>query len=203
MIDLEYEMTFAERIEGPLGPTAGSPARLCWKIAEATLAGPRIAASLAMPGTDWIRVDSNGIRRQDQRTQFLTDDGTLILMRYDAALIRGDEEFARALASGWETTYSAQYMYMTPQFDVSQDTYDWLTQSLFIGRGRLAGPERVEYELYRSANLNVSQLVQHLWRHGLPTDHGPAGGPRSAPARDRRSGSAARKGPLGRSPRRR
>jgi len=29
MIDLEYEMTFAERIEGPLGPTTGSPARLC------------------------------------------------------------------------------------------------------------------------------------------------------------------------------
>jgi hypothetical protein len=24
-----------------------------------------------MPGIDWIRVDSNGIRRQDQRTQFL------------------------------------------------------------------------------------------------------------------------------------
>lgn len=61
MIDLEYEMTFAERIEGPLGPTTGSPARLCWKIAEATLAGPRITASLAMPGIDWIRVDGNGI----------------------------------------------------------------------------------------------------------------------------------------------
>jgi hypothetical protein len=35
MIDLAYEMTFAERIEGSLGPTTGSPARLCWKIAEA------------------------------------------------------------------------------------------------------------------------------------------------------------------------
>ena len=57
-----------------------------------------------MPGIDWIRVDSNGIRRQDQRTQFLTDDGTLILMRYDTALIRGDEEFMLALASGRETT---------------------------------------------------------------------------------------------------
>src|SRR5580658_2744217 len=137
MIDLEYEMTFAERIEGPLGPTTGSPARLCWKIAEAILAGPRIAASLAMPGTDWIRVDSNGIRRQDQRTQFLTDDGTLILMRYDADLFRGDEEFARALASGRETTYAAQYMYMTPQFDVSHDTYDLLTQPVY--RTRAAG----------------------------------------------------------------
>ena len=149
MIDLEYEMTFAERIEGPLGPTTGSPARLCWQVAEATLAGPRITASLAMPGIDWIRLDSHGIRRQDQRTQFLADDGTLILMRYDAALIRGDEEFSVALASGRETAFEDQYMYITPQFDVSNDTYDWLTQALFIGRGRLAGPKRVEYELYR------------------------------------------------------
>ena len=151
MIDLEYEMSFAERIEGPLGPTTGSPARLCWQVAEATLTGPRITASLAMPGIDWIRIDSQGVRRQDQRTQFLTDDGTLILMRYDAALIRGDEEFTRALASGRETTFAEQYMRMTPQFEVSDDTYGWLTQTLFLGRGRLAGPKRIEYELYRVA----------------------------------------------------
>ena len=149
MIDLEYEMTFRERIEGPLGPTTGSPARLCWKIAEATLAGSRITASLAMPGIDWIRLDGNGIRRQDQRTQFRTDDDTLILMRYDVALIRGDEGFSRALASGRETTFAGQYMCMAPQFDVSTDAYDWLTQSLFVGRGRLAGPQWVEYEIYR------------------------------------------------------
>ena len=142
-------MTFAERIEGPLGPTLGFPSRLCWKVAEATLAGPRISASLAMPGTDWIRVEGNGIRRQDQRTQFLTDDGTLILMHYDAGLIRGDESFSQALASGRGTTFADQYMCMTPLFDVSSDTYSWLTQSLFIARGRLAGPKRIDYELYR------------------------------------------------------
>ena len=63
--------------------------RLCWQVAEAALTGPRITASLAMPGIDWIRIDSHGVRRQDQRTQFLADDGTLILMRYDAARRRG------------------------------------------------------------------------------------------------------------------
>ena len=72
MIELEYEMTFTERIEGPLGPTIGTQPRLCWQIAEAVLSGPRITASLAMPGTDWIRMESDGIRRQDQRTQFLS-----------------------------------------------------------------------------------------------------------------------------------
>ncbi len=144
-------MTFAERIEGPLGPTVGAPARLCWKIAEATLAGPRITASLAMPGTDWIRFDGNGIRRQDQRTQFLTEDGTLILMRYDVALIRSDEGFSRALEAGAETGFGDQYMCMAPQFEVGSDGYAWLTQSLFIARGRLAGPRRIEYEVYRVA----------------------------------------------------
>jgi Protein of unknown function (DUF3237) len=96
MIDLAYQMTFTERIDGPLGPTTGSPARLCWQITEAALAGPRIDARLAMPGTDWIRLDGAGLRRQDQRTQFVTGDGTLILMRYDVALIRGDEQFTAA-----------------------------------------------------------------------------------------------------------
>ena len=72
-------------------------------------------------------------------------------MRYDAALIRGDEAFNRALAAGQETAFAEQYMCMTPQFDVSDAAYDWLTQNLFIGRGRLAGPQRIEYELYRVA----------------------------------------------------
>ncbi len=142
-------MTFSERIEGPLGPTTGNPSRLCWKIAEAALDGPRITARLAMPGTDWIRVEDSGTRRQDQRTQFLTSDGALILMRYDVALIRGDERFAQALAAGAETGFADQYMCMAPQFDVSDDAYAWLTQSLFAGRGRLAGHRRIEYEVYQ------------------------------------------------------
>jgi Protein of unknown function (DUF3237) len=146
---LEYEMTFAERIEGPLAPTIGSPSRLCWQIAEATLAGPRITAALAMPGTDWIRVEASGIRRQDQRTQFRAEDGTTILMRYDAAVIRGDETFARALEHGLPTAFADQYMFMTPQFEVGSDRYSWLTECLFVARGRLAGPKRIEYQVYR------------------------------------------------------
>lgn len=71
-------------------------------------------------------------------------------MRYDAALIRGDGQFSESLASGRETTFADQYMFMTPQFDVGHDSYGWLTQSLFIGRGRLAGPQWIEYEIYRA-----------------------------------------------------
>ena len=105
MIELEYEMTYAETIEGPLGPTTGSPLgeRLCWQVTTATLRGPRIDATLAMPGTDWIRLGPDGIRRPDLRAQLTTDDGEPILFRYDVALIRSSERFLAALASGGAT----------------------------------------------------------------------------------------------------
>jgi hypothetical protein len=151
MIELEYEMTYAETIEGPLGTTSGSPLgeRLCWQITTATLRGPRINARLATPGADWIRLGSDGIRRQDLRAQLTTDDGVLILFRYDLALIRSSERFLSALAAGEATEFDDQYMRIAPQFEVGAGRYAWLGESLFVGRGRLTGPKAIAYELYR------------------------------------------------------
>jgi Protein of unknown function (DUF3237) len=151
MIGLEYEMTYAETIEGPVGPTSGAPLgeRLCWQVATATLRGPRINATLAMPGTDWIRLGPDGIRRQDLRAQLMTDDGELILFRYDLALIRSTEPFLAALASGEATEFDDQYMRIAPQFEVGVGRYAWLGERLFLGRGRLTGPKAIAYELYR------------------------------------------------------
>ena len=149
MIRLTYEMTFTERIEGPLGPTCGSPPRMCWTIAEATLRGPRIDAQLATPGTDWIRVEQCGTRRQDQRSQFLDEDNVLILMRYDTGLLRHDISFAKALEQGVPTRYGDHYIYMVPQFEVGDVRYAWLTESLFIGEGRLCGSKRIQYQIFK------------------------------------------------------
>src|SRR5215469_1510906 len=109
-------MTYAETIEGPLGPTAGSPLgdRLCWQVATATLQGPRITATASMPGTDWMRLGSGGIRRPDLRTQMVTDDGELILFRYDVGLIRSNERFLAALGAGESTEFEDQYMRISP-----------------------------------------------------------------------------------------
>lgn len=81
MIELDYEMTYVEKIEGPLGPTTNSALgeRLCWQVTGATLSGTRINASLAAAGTDWIRLGADGIRRPDLRVQLVTDDDELIL----------------------------------------------------------------------------------------------------------------------------
>jgi hypothetical protein len=151
MIALEYEMTYAETIEGPLGPTTGSPLgdRLCWQVTTATLQGPRITATASMPGSDWMRLGTDGIRRPYLRAQLITDDGEPILFRYDLALIRSSERFLAALAAGQATEFEDQYMRMSPQFEVSAGRYAWLRESLFLGRGRLTGPNAIAYELYR------------------------------------------------------
>ena len=151
MIQLEFEMTYRETIVGPLSPTKGSPfgERLCWKIATATLVGPRMNAKLAMPGMDWMRLGADGIRRQDLRAPLITDDGVVILLHYDTGLIRSTEVFLEALAQGKETRWSDQYMRMVPEFIVGEGKYGWLDQSLFIAEGRLAGPKEIEYLVYR------------------------------------------------------
>ncbi len=151
MIDLEFEMTYAETIDGPLGPTTGSPLgeRLCWQVAAATLLGPRIDAALAVPGHDWMRLGADGARRQDLRVELLTRDGELILLSYDLGIIRPTDKYLSALAAGKATTFEDQYMRIAPRFEAGASKYRWLTQSLFLGHGRLTGPKAICYDIYR------------------------------------------------------
>lgn len=148
---LAPEMTYRETIQGPWGPTSGSPlgARLCWQVTSAELVGARIRAHLAMPGADWIRLGPDGIRRQDQRLTFVTGDNAVILLSYDNALIRENPAFLTALRTGGETSVDDQYMRMVAQFDTGDERYSWLTRSLFIGEGRVAGDHRIEYVIHR------------------------------------------------------
>jgi hypothetical protein len=94
----------------------------------------------------------------------VTDDGTLILFRYDLALIRSSERFLGALASGEPTDFDDQYMRIAPQFEVAAGRYAWLGESLFIGRGRLTGPRRSHTR--STAFSSCVQVVGHLVRIG-------------------------------------
>ena len=40
-------------------------------------------------------------------------------------------------------------MRMVAQFDTGDPRYAWLTQSLFIGEGRVAGDHQIGYTIYR------------------------------------------------------
>jgi hypothetical protein len=148
---LTPEMTYRETIEGPFGPTAGSPLgdRVCWGVPTATITGPRVSLSLAMRGADWIRLGPDGVRRPDQRLVFTAEDGAIVLLRYDVAVIRESPAFLDALRSGRETAFEDQYIRMAPQFETGDSELSWLTDTLWIGEGRLAGEHEIEYRIYR------------------------------------------------------
>ena len=40
-------------------------------------------------------------------------------------------------------------MRMAMTFDCGAQRYDWLNQHLFLAKGPLAGPNAIEYEVYR------------------------------------------------------
>lgn len=40
-------------------------------------------------------------------------------------------------------------MRMTMRFEAGAEKYRWLNESLFIAEGRLAGPNKIEYRIYR------------------------------------------------------
>jgi hypothetical protein len=90
-------MTYHLTVKGPLGATEGSPtgSREYWEMASGRLTGARINASITMPGGDWMIVSSDRFGRPDVRTQFVTDDGALILLRY-TGLVERTEAFKGA-----------------------------------------------------------------------------------------------------------
>jgi Protein of unknown function (DUF3237) len=150
VLRLHHEMTYRFRVRGPLAATDGSPrgARQYWEMTEGTLAGDRIQATIAMPGGDWHLVSSDAFGRPDVRVQFVTDDGALVLLQY-TGLVQRTAAFNQAADTGEATGWDDQYMRMVMTFDTGAERYAWLNQHLFIARGRLAGRNEIEYEIYR------------------------------------------------------
>jgi hypothetical protein len=143
-------MTYRFKIRGPLPATERSPrgARQYWEMTEGTLRGERIQATIAMPGGDWHIMGSDRFGRPDVRVQFLTEDGAPILLRY-TGLVERTPTFNQAAESGGSTDFDDQYMRMFMTFDTGAERYAWLNEHLFVARGRLAGPEEIEYEIFR------------------------------------------------------
>jgi hypothetical protein len=150
VIGLEEVLTYRVTGTGPLDTTEGSPwgARQYWEMSEATLSGERVAATLAMPGGDWMAVSDDGFWRPDVRVQFRTDDGAVILMRY-TGLVEQSDVFKSAATEDRETSWDDQYMRLAVTFETGDERYRWLNESLFVARGRLLGTGRIEYTVYR------------------------------------------------------
>jgi hypothetical protein len=150
MPSLEIEMSYRFRTRGPLKSTAGSPhgELQYWEMTEGALTGPRISATIAMPGGDWYRPGTGEVGRPDVRVQLITDDQEVILLHY-TGLVQVNDRFRKAAESGGATRYEDQYMRMVMFFDTGAAKYAWITKSMFIAEGRIAGKNEIEYQIYR------------------------------------------------------
>lgn len=149
-ITLAPEMTYRVTTTNPLEPTRHAPSgeRQYWQVSQATLVGPRINASLAGTGGDWMAIGTDGFWRPDVRVQFLTDDGEVVLMHY-TGLVQQTRTFTEAAFQDRPTSWTDQYMRLVIDFHTGSEKYGWLSTSLFVAAGRLLGTGRIEYAVHR------------------------------------------------------
>ena len=70
-------------------------------------------------------------------------------MRYDVAVIRENDTFLAALGSGEPTRFEGPYIRTSPQFETGSRELAWLTDTLWLAEGRLAGTRQSEYRIHR------------------------------------------------------
>ncbi|MCL6592332.1 MAG: DUF3237 domain-containing protein [Alicyclobacillus sp.] len=88
-------------------------------IVGGSFSGPRLRGTVLPGGADWNVQRLDGVREVWARYTLQTDDGAYIMVT-NSGIVRDNPDGTR-------------YARTTPQFEVSDKTYEWLQQSLFVG----------------------------------------------------------------------
>lgn len=101
-----------------------------------------------MPGIDRFSPGCGGFGRPQVRLPFRADDGAVILLEY-RRLVQATPAFNAAVAADRATARDDQDMRMARFFETASARHRWLTQSLFLARGRLLGARRIAWDVCR------------------------------------------------------
>jgi hypothetical protein len=147
-IELEHVFDFHADLKPPVAAGAGPyGTRVFFEATGGEATGPKLSGKLLGGGGDWALIGADGWLRLDVRGQIQTDDGAIVYMTYGGVL-ELNEAMQKATESGGETAFEDQYFRTTPRFETGDERYRWLTQSVFVARGR-ARPGGVAYEVFR------------------------------------------------------
>ena len=149
MMELVHEMTYFSRLRPPVSIGGPYGHRAFYEVIDGELEGPRIRGTWRAGG-DWAVGGSDGFTRLDGRSLLETDDGAFVYTQYEGVL-EVNKVLMNALRTGQETAYEDQYFRITARFETGDERYRWLTQSVFVGEGRLYPGNGVEYRVYRVA----------------------------------------------------
>ncbi len=96
--------------------------------------GERLSGEVLGGGSDWQDLRADGATTLDVRLHLRTDDGALIVTRYQG-LRHGPVEVMRKLAAGETVDPEDYYFRINPVFETASETYGWLNRILAIGIG--------------------------------------------------------------------
>jgi hypothetical protein len=108
--------------------------------------GERLSGQVLGGGSDWQDLRDDGATTLDVRLHLKTDDGALIVTRYQG-LRHGPAEVMRRLAAGEAVDPADYYFRINPVFETASERYGWLNRILAIGTGHRF-PDGPVYNLF-------------------------------------------------------
>ncbi|AKU12413.1 hypothetical protein AzCIB_2520 [Azoarcus sp. CIB] len=147
-MELEYVFSYSasvidlQHVGGPFGK------RRIARCGAGMINGPKLNGEVLEGAHDWILDGPDGWGRIDVRAQFRTHDGCVIYAQY-LGVLEYNEKYSAAIREGGETAFEDIYFRSTPRFETDDPRYIWLTQSVFVGRGRILPGYAVCWEIYR------------------------------------------------------
>lgn len=125
---LRIKIDNQRRLDGAPGGTrvVGTASSCVWED------GPVSAHQIDPPANDWVVIDAEGNGRVDARIALETDDGAVILIRYQGRIAYSPEGASVVTA---------------PTFETNDERYAWLNHVQAIAKGGRVGGDLV-YEVY-------------------------------------------------------
>ncbi|MCF8468224.1 MAG: DUF3237 domain-containing protein [Sneathiella sp.] len=120
--------------------------RLIAEVTGGVVKGPMLEGHIHGGGGDWLLLRDDDVMQLDVRLTIEASDGGLIYVTY-RGLRHGPKEVMDKMAAGEAVDPSQYYFRMTPAFETSSTSHQWLNKHLFIGTGA-RNPAGPTYRVY-------------------------------------------------------
>lgn len=142
----EFRYTATLKAPVMVGPGAFGT-RIYFEVTGGEVTGERINGRFGTGGGDWILVGPDGLGRLDVRGTIETTDGAVLYLQYGGVLEMNDA-VNTAMQNKGGTDFGDQYFRTAPRIETGDPRYQWATQCVFVGEGRIV-PGGVEYIVSR------------------------------------------------------
>ena len=147
-ISLRHAFDMHLTVKAPLLNLGKTPYgnRLIAEVTGGVVEGPMLEGRIHGGGGDWLLLRDDDVMQLDVRLTIEASDGGLIYVTY-RGLRHGPKDVMDKMAAGEAVDPSQYYFRMTPAFETSAASHQWLNKHLFVGTGT-RNPTGPTYRVY-------------------------------------------------------